>query len=360
MESTQIRIPSLDGLRTISIALVLIGHSLHLYGFGSYGSLGNLGVRVFFVISGFLITGLLVREIERTSSVNLLKFYFRRTLRIFPPYYFYLIVVSLAVLLGLTEIPGSSLLFAAAYLTDYIHPNNWLLGHTWSLAVEEQFYLILPGLLLLLGIARAKLMLILIVLILPVLRIVDFHLSGAEQVWVIKGFHANTDALAIGCLLTLFRTALQRSKLYLRFLGRPWVFLLLPLIFLANVQHDHPHILLGFSFTFINISAALFIDWAVTNCDTAVGRFLNSAVMVKLGMMSYSIYLWQQPFLDPTSGMGFTIFPYNIAGIAIMSMISYHLVERYSLRLRQTWESKLFTGKRSTDDNSIPATAAVG
>ena len=353
------RIPSLDGLRTVSIALVLIGHAFHVYGFGTSGNFGNLGVRVFFVISGFFITGLLVREIERTSTVNLLKFYFRRTLRIFPPYYFYLIVVGSAAALGLAAVPLSSLIYSSAYVTDYVEPTGWLVGHTWSLAVEEQFYLILPGFLMLLGIRRAKVLLIAIVLFAPFVRVLDFWASGPDQVWVLKGFHANADALAIGCLLSLFRVSLHKLAFYRRFLGSWIVFLLLPLILAANLQGDHPIVFLGASLTVMNVAVALCIDWAVTNHLTRTGRLLNSAVMVKLGVMSYSIYLWQQPFLDPQAPSLLNSFPVNLIGIAVMSSISYYLVEKYSLAWRQKLETLWFGPRIESVQEAEPSTAAA-
>jgi len=93
------RIPSLDGLRAVSIALVVLAHLSGTSGFalpGSFASilaLGELGVRVFFVISGFLITKLLLEEAERTGRISLLRFYLRRTFRIFPPYYAFILVL---------------------------------------------------------------------------------------------------------------------------------------------------------------------------------------------------------------------------------------------------------------------------
>lgn len=353
------RIPSLDGLRTVSIALVLIGHGFHVYGLGTTGNFGNLGVRVFFVISGFLITGLLVREIERTSTVNLLKFYFRRTLRIFPPYYFYLAVIGIAAALGLAAVPLASLVYSSAYLTDYVAPTGWLLGHTWSLAVEEQFYLILPGFLMLLGIRRAKALLIAIVLFAPIIRVLDFWASGPDQIWVLKGFHANADALAIGCLLSLFRVRLHQWPIYRRFL-RSWiVFLLLPVIVIANLQGDHPLVFLGASLTLMNFAVALCIDWSVTNYSSRTGRFLNSPVMVRLGVMSYSIYLWQQPFLNPHDPGLLTSFPLNLIGIAVMSSISYYLVERYSLAWRQKLEGRWFAPRKENIHEPEPSAATA-
>ncbi len=351
MKTIANRIPSLDGLRTISITLVITGHLLHVLGYGDFGNLGNLGVRVFFVISGFLITGLLMKEIEKTSTVNLLKFYFRRTLRIFPPFYFYLLVLFLLTAFGATAISFKYLFFASAYLTDYVHPSNWYLGHTWSLAVEEQFYLIFPTVLLILGVKRTKVFLCFLVLAGPFIRLADFQIFGAENVWITKGFHANMDALAIGCLLALFYNRLHQNDFYLKLLKSKTVILFPVIILIANLQTDHPHIFLGASFSVMNILIAFCIDRAVTNYDSAVGKVLNSAPLVTLGMMSYSIYLWQQPFFNPDSQSLFTRMPFNFIGLTIMTLISYFLVEKYSLKLRQKLEKVLFEKKMIVDDS---------
>ena len=345
MEKLSNRIPSLDGLRTISIALVIIGHWLHVLGYGSHGNLGNLGVRVFFVISGFLITGLLLKELEKTSGVNLLKFYFRRTLRIFPPFYFYLLVIFFVSLLGFIYVPVKSLLFASTYISDYSNPSNWLLGHTWSLAVEEQFYLLFPTILLLLGIRNTKIFLLLVVLASPFIRVTDFKIFGSDAIWVTKGFHANMDALAVGCLLALFYQRLHQNQIYQNCLKSRIVFILPFVILLANWQSDHPIIYLGLFVLLINLLTAFCIDWAVTNYDSTFGRILNSAPFVTLGMMSYSIYLWQQPFFNPDNAGFWTQTPYNFIGLSTMTLISYYLVEKYSLKWRQRLEQKLFAKK---------------
>ena len=138
------RIPSLDGLRTISIAMVFFGH---LYGTAGYpknavteylAQYAHVGVQVFFVISGFLITSLLKRERERTGRINFGNFYLRRTLRIFPAAFFYITVVAIV------AHPGY-LAFAYTYMMCYAGQGRpWLLGHLWSLSVEEQFYLLWP------------------------------------------------------------------------------------------------------------------------------------------------------------------------------------------------------------------------
>lgn len=345
MKNNSKRIPSLDGLRAVSIALVIAGHLAHVLGIDALGSLGNLGVRVFFVISGFLITGLLLQELEQTSRINLKKFYFRRTLRIFPPYYFYLLVILLTAAGNWVTVELSSIFYAAAYVTDYINPQNWLLGHTWSLSVEEQFYLFLPGILLLVGLRKTKILLCLLLIVCPIIRLVTYLKFGTDPLWVGKGFHANLDALAVGCLLALFHKKLHRNDLYQKLLRSKIIFILPPLILAMSFLYDRPRVYLFAAISLINLAVAFCLDWAIENCESAAGKFLNSAPLVKLGAMSYSIYLWQQPFFNPESRSIITQTPYNFIGLALMTLISFYVVERYSLRARTFWEKKIFTEK---------------
>lgn len=352
MELTSKRIPSLDGLRTISILLVIIGHLFQVFHVAVFAHLGNLGVRVFFVISGFLITGLLLKEIEKNSKINILKFYFRRTLRIFPPFYFYILVIFLAALFGFFEIAPKSFLVASFYLSNYISTSTWLLGHSWSLAVEEQFYLFFPGILLLLGIKKTKMFLVFLVLISPFIRVFDYRIFGSEVIWIDKGFHSNMDALAIGCLLSLFYVQLHDNKFYKNFLTSKLVIFLPVLIFLFNSQDDHPHFFFGVSILAMNLLIVLCIDWAVTNHDSYFGKILNSAPMIMLGMMSYSIYLWQQPlFINIENSDALIRFPFNLIGLIMLTIISYCVVEKYSLKLRQYLEKKFFDKKSVPTEN---------
>src|SRR5262249_24363883 len=137
------RMPSLDGVRAIAVALVVISHitgnelaSLPiLWRF----DLGNLGVRIFFVLSGYLITSLLVAELAATNTISLPKFYLRRSLRIFPAFYVMLIVLVVLWRLGLMKLDWASVAISGLYLSDFFRVAVPL-GHTWSLAVEEQFY----------------------------------------------------------------------------------------------------------------------------------------------------------------------------------------------------------------------------
>lgn len=139
---------SLDGLRAIAILAVFWHHFATVIPGLYISGRGFLGVDLFFVISGFLIVTLLLRERRRTGSVSVRDFYIRRFLRIFPPYYLMLLVVALSAFL----MPGSTsaaikrdLPFAAFYLSNLV-PMSSVLSITWSLSAEEQFYLVVPAL----------------------------------------------------------------------------------------------------------------------------------------------------------------------------------------------------------------------
>lgn len=348
MERNAKRIPSLDGLRTISIVLVLFAHFLNSIGLSDSLYLGTLGVRVFFVISGFLITGLLLKEIDKSGKISLKRFYFRRTMRIFPPYYFLLVVLLILTLVGLFDGPISSFIPAFAYLTNYFAPVIWNLGHTWSLSTEEQFYLLFPGILLVLGTRRIKPLLIFVVLISPIIRLAQFYTFGTSHSFE-KGFHTNMDALAWGCLLALYYTALHQNNYYQRFIKSTVVLILPFLIFAANLFADSPEFF-AVACSFIYLSIALCVDWAVTSYETIPGRLLNSAPFTYIGMMSYSIYLWQQPFFNNTDS-AWTKFPLNFVGTITMSLISYYMVEKSALNLRHRLERRFFDS--STEPQNV-------
>src|SRR5271157_945604 len=152
------QIPSLDGLRAISIALVLYGHATGTLGFpiaSDRFGLAAAGVRTFFIISGFLITKLLLKEIASKGTISLRAFYRRRVLRIFPAFYAYWLVTLALVMVGLLAVPARDLAYAATYTINYVVDRSWSVGHLWSLAVEEQFYALWPLTLFFLGRKRS-------------------------------------------------------------------------------------------------------------------------------------------------------------------------------------------------------------
>jgi peptidoglycan/LPS O-acetylase OafA/YrhL len=341
------RIPSLDGLRAISISLVLLSHLAGTRNFplsaGSvnFWGLGEFGVKVFFVISGFLITGLLLDELAKTDKIRLGRFYFRRTLRIFPPYYALLAVLVVASALGAVQLAPRDVAHTLTYTSNYYPERSWFVGHTWSLSVEEQFYLIWPAVLVLAGTRRAFLIAALVVLVVPVIRLVEWEwFRAATGSGIGARFETVVDSIAIGCLLAGARPLLHRTAWYPRLLASPFFVVVPMLSVLGMATRDHPLVSFAVGMSLSNICVALCLDWAVTFHDGRIGRVLNAAPLVFVGWLSYSLYLWQQPFLNRASSATVAAFPLNIILTVVLALVSYYAIERPSLRLRNVLERR--------------------
>jgi peptidoglycan/LPS O-acetylase OafA/YrhL len=356
------RIPSLDGLRAISILLVVFGHLIGTRGFilpeapCRFFNLSDMGVRVFFVISGFLITNLLLQELDARNNIHLTKFYFRRTFRIFLPYYSFLFVVALLQATGSISLAPGDLLHALTYTTNY-HPQHAVyVAHSWSLSVEEQFYLLWPMVLLLAGRRRAILIACSLLIACPLLRLSMIYLFPGIEGMGLR-FETVADGLAAGCVLAGGREWLKSQPAYNRLLGSRLFVAVPAMVFAASSFMGHTRIYNFVCLTVINIGIALCVEWCVTNDSGRVGRVLNSRPLVFIGLMSYSIYLWQQVFVDPQGVYAVSRFPLNIVFICAASLASYYLIERPSLSLRQRVEARMFAPSVSAAAEPRPSEA---
>jgi len=205
------RIPSLDGLRAISITLVVLSHLVkwrHV-SLDVVGSYGALGVHVFFVLSGYLITNLLLREYARSSTISLRDFYVRRAYRIFPAAFVFLAVV---VVLYWRQMTWYHVAAAVFYVANMDLTRPWIFGHLWSLSIEEQFYLLWPFAVKKWHRRRTAILLG-VFLFTPVFRTALYALKVHNG--LIGSLPAEADQLAIGCLLAIFAARLPRISGYL-------------------------------------------------------------------------------------------------------------------------------------------------
>lgn len=336
-------IHSLDGLRALFITLVIATHFNHLQGAPNYALhlIRNLGSRGFLILSGFLITVLLLKELESKQNINLARFYLRRTLRIVPAFYFYLLIVFVCAGAGYIPAQAGSFVPAFLFISNYVSTESWFVGHSWSLSVQEQFYLLMPGLLLLVGKRQAFVALVLLLLICPIVRVISYRLYGDDAIGIYT-LHYNADALATGCLLAFMRGRLHQYETFRRILKSKWFILVPILIIVANNQDSHPHLNYGACVTLINLGIVLCIEWAITNHEGFVGRALNCKPVTTIGMMSYSIYLWQQPFLsNELNGTSAHLLP-NLLMIVITAGFSYYVIEKNTPRWRNILEKRLF------------------
>ncbi len=321
------RIPSLDGLRAISILLVMFGHWTTVrFDSRVAEAYSNLGVRVFFIISGYLITTLLLAEHERIATISLRDFYVRRAYRILPAAMVFMVPIFIIFRHQLTWYHAA---MAALYLADFDPGRPRFLMHLWSLGVEEQFYFLWPG-------VMKKWFKHRVPILLGVIAIAPFYvatgyalrLPGADAT-----FPAVADVLAVGCLLAIFAPRIGRI--------RPWIALVC-LAYIALVPMYRP-------VSKLHTLVLVFLMWPVLHVAIAglllhvvqtPYWLLNIGPVVWLGKISYSLYLWQEPFTVTNHPVPvyFLLFAVGLASL------SYYLVEQPMLKLR---EKRATAGKPS-------------
>lgn len=348
-KSVSKRIPCLDGIRAISISLVLLAHFVGTVGRNvpklllPFTKMGNLGVRIFFVISGFLITTLLISEYKKTGTISLLKFYFNRTFRIFPAFYAYIFAILIAYTTGFISLSDGDLFHAVTYTTNYHHDRAWELGHLWSLAVEEQFYLLWPAMFLLFGMRGALRVSTMYLIIGPVVRVLTWKYFPNDRVGIGESFQTVADSIATGCVFAFIKTKLDENAVFTRIQSRGVT--VVGLIILIVVL-DHFKGYISFMFpvgeTVLNLSIVLFIDWCLRNSSSNLGRLLNTQPLIFMGVLSYSLYLWQQPFLNRHSDAFIASAPINLILVFLCAILSYYLVENPFLRIRDVFVKKWF------------------
>jgi peptidoglycan/LPS O-acetylase OafA/YrhL len=347
------RIPSLDGLRAVSILMVVALHTLQRYGESHTVSPawyvlanGQEGVFIFFEISGFLITALLLKEDERRGSVSLRGFYLRRVFRILPPLYLYIGTVVLLGAAGLLPVAKIDVVGAALFFHNVINGPTWALEHLWSISIEEQFYLVWPFVLVLAlrtrGVAgrmKAVIFPATVIVLSPPARMLLNHSHNAA-LRAVSVSCLKFDFIMYGCAVALLVHTPRFERVY-RAATRLWW--LPPLVILgcdalSTLYKNYFDLTIGY--TINGFAIVMFLLWCTRNADSVVGRFLNSWGMAKIGVLSYSIYLWQTLFLHDGNEAVFRAapwlgrFPGNWLGFLLAATASYYIVEQPSLRAR--------------------------
>ena len=359
-ENPSARITCLDGIRAVSIAFVLLSHFIGTLYVNVPGyllpflKLGGLGVRIFFVISGFLITSLLISEYKKSGTVSLPRFYLNRTFRIFPAFYLFIAVVMAANAAGLVALNQGDFFHAVTYTTNYHYDRSWNLGHLWSLAVEEQFYLLWPVIFCYFGMRGGLFVSSAYLLVGPLVRVLTWQFLPESRVGIGEAFQTVADSIAMGCVFAFLKGKLEEYPRYLALQRKKAtsVALLLAILFI-NHNRDHISFMYLFGETIINLCIALFIGWCLINSRGLVASTLNSRPLVFVGTLSYSLYLWQQPFFNGKSDAVFTAAPQNLLLTLGMALLSYRYVETPFLQLRQALAQKWF--RKPAENVTLPA-----
>lgn len=355
MKDSTPRIPCLDGLRAASILLVILGHGLStttihirwLLAFMPIFTNSVAGVTIFFVISGYLITTLLCAEWQQTRSIDMSGFYLRRVLRIFPAFYAYILVIAVLAGFGILTVGHNQFVSAVTFLWNYRHLWNhlnddavWFLGQFWTLSLEEQFYLLWPLVLLLCTPVRAASVALALILVSPLLRVATYVMWPAARGQIGLMLHTASDSLMFGCLAALWQGSPRFEAVWEK-IERAGVsvpvavasFLLLVSPYLRMAFRGAYQITVG---TTLEASAiTILMLWLVRHSDSTVGSILQRRFIVHVGVLSYSLYVWQQLFLTPLNRTWTGSFPINYLVAFTVAEVSYHCLERPFLRLRR-------------------------
>jgi peptidoglycan/LPS O-acetylase OafA/YrhL len=283
------RWPALDGLRGIAILLVLAAHLdiIHVY------VAGMVGVTLFFVLSGFLITYLLLDEVSDTGGVDLKAFYGRRALRLFPALAVYLVGIALLMSILGIDLPIWDMSWPpAVYLANYVQiagHDIYAHRHLWSLAVEEHFYLVWPVLVLLGATKRLRLL----GLVLAGLVAWRFAVGSQSTMWAYHATDTNAYALGLGCLLAAAHHRGWRIRLHRR-TAEVGVILLVVLCLVPVTGVDHLYSIGVWLPPLASLLASVCVLAAVEQRP----HFLNGATIRWFGGVSYALYLWHAPLLQ--------------------------------------------------------------
>jgi peptidoglycan/LPS O-acetylase OafA/YrhL len=306
---------------------------------------GALGVTIFFVISGYLITHLLLREHANTGTISLRNFYVRRAFRILPPCYFYILVVCILAALGYLSISRIQAASALLFIWDYFPKvKTWPLDHLWSLSVEEQFYILWPiSLIACLRKSRATAQRVALacILIAPLLRVSThfIHSDYSNQIYYM--FHTRLDSLMFGCLVALSQGESWFERIY-RQTSR-FVYVMIGIVLLVS-----PLLTLRFGGAYIYVVGysvdgfciAISLLWLVRNSKSPLGTALNWGPIKKIGILSYSLYIWQTLFLHDDRSFSFGRLAIDLGSVFACAAFSYFAVERPSLKLRNRFISR--------------------
>jgi peptidoglycan/LPS O-acetylase OafA/YrhL len=309
----------LDGLRAIAATLVLLFHS-QVPG----ANAGFLGVDVFFVLSGFLITRLLANEAEKYGAINYIQFSVRRLKRLYPALVFFLAGYLITAYYLFPSKPftehSQDALIASLYISDYYQAfisNIDYISHTWTLGVEEKFYILWPIIIsCLIKIDRKIAFLLLLLLFITATgwRAVNI-LSENEFLAVYYRFDTHFSGLVLGSLCGLANFKLRDSW---------WVLGVAGAILTLSLANWRGELTAMFGFTAMELSTAILV------CSRP--KFLGASVLPWLGKMSYGFYLWHYLFVQIARELELpwheTLFFSASAGL-IFATISYYHVERW-------------------------------
>jgi peptidoglycan/LPS O-acetylase OafA/YrhL len=356
--------PALDGLRGVAILLVILSHAHAPLFEGAF-----YGVDLFFVLSGYLITSLLLQEVDRSGRIAYWRFYRRRLYRLMPALALFLLAYCLLAPLVWPDLRDvySDALVSFLYLADYgiaFFDSPDTLLHMWSLAVEEHFYLVWPPLLMLLlrtSPAGLRWRPIALLWLLAWAWRLLWVAQGQQFYEIFFRFDTRASGLLLGSLLAVLLAEQPAwfTALRQRLAHGMWLVLAVPLL-MAHTWDDMNAMVWGLT---VVECATLVVLASVQRASSPLHEMLRSPALVWVGKLSYGIYLWHYPIVrylradwhwSVTAALGFAL-------SALLAWVSLATVERWALRLRDRSPARAGAAARHhKGKNSFSGASAVG
>jgi peptidoglycan/LPS O-acetylase OafA/YrhL len=345
---------SLDVLRCVAVLLV-VGYHLPYYRLWS--RIGWIGVDLFFVLSGFLISGLLFQEYKDTGTLNIKRFLIRRGLKIYPSFYLLMVLVTCLYLLDPSRISKEQLASSWFFLQNYFTGAKIfiILGHTWSLAVEEHFYLIFPFVLMALIAVFPKrdpfrlIPALFLAIAASCLAFRYFTLAPDHLAWMT---HMRIDALFAGVALGYFYHF--RWSVFEKLTGHYALAVAFVLCLPATLLDGRGRAMQTFGLTGLLVGFSFLVAWCVVRTPrTLAGRALSKCT-AKVGFYSYSIYLWHTILVDAFEfqpSLSAAKFWLYIASTIVAGIAMAYLIETPYLALRE----RLFPPSQSVPRPVVPS-----
>jgi len=330
------RIRALDGWRGVSAIMVIVSHVVPGIDF-----LGASGVEIFFGISGYIICRGFLTETANYQRVSLIAFYVRRIFRIFPPLLIYVAMIAVLAWFEKVGPEAASIGRALTFSCNLPHADcgGWLGAHTWSLSVEEQFYIVIPVIFILLSAYRSS-ALTAVALCLPVIVLALYALKWTETAAFLLKFL--TISMGVACALN--ENHMRRAAAIIPgwFAALAFVGMLGIGRFTGTPAATVVHVLLIGPLT-------LFVLMHAVAGKSIGNRLLASAPLSALGLISYSLYLWQQLASYSFQRRGAALFDNQpllfrvlaVSGCFLIAFASYYLIERHLIKLGSVIANKI-------------------
>lgn len=340
-------IKGFDTLRALSIILVILTH-LGLYTWLPEDTFvkqnvwrlisGATGVQIFFTLSGFLITNILFNEVHKHDNINLRIFYIRRFLRLLPPLVILYSVLFFLMKTGEIKYAPEALLYSIFYLYNFVPMKHYTgeLGHTWSLALEEQYYLIWPVILNFIKSKKVLYALTFIILGLCLYALLHLYptLSFGANYKTSRWFIPAIAPVMIGSLFAILNHETENA-LIVRY--RQHLLTLAIGITLFCFPLYSSRALLKYSFMIQPFGVSIFLVWIKYNQDSILTRMLDNSLLAYIGKISYGLYVYQGLFLrtGPSGQLWIQQYPQNIILTISTAILSYHLLEKPILSFKK-------------------------